>query len=306
MVSPRSRRRAVAWCMEARGYSQRRACRLIGQPRMTQRYSGAPRVDDEQLGRRLVALARKHPKWGYRTMTTIVQREGWNVNRKKVYRLWVQAGLRVPARRPRKKGRARNGENGCVRRRAEHVGHVWSYDFVFDETSDGRRLKWLSVIDEFSRFNLALDVGRHFKSSDVIDVLDRLFKEYGAPEFIRSDNGPEFVAKAVQRWLAQRGVGTLFIAPGSPWENGYVESFNGTLRAELLDQEEFGNVIEARLLGVQWREEYNHLRPHTSLKGKTPAEFMKSAKNGLAGGDRSNDLEEAQDLGTPSFTRNPS
>ena len=210
-------------------------------------------------------------------------------------------GPRVPARRPRKKGRARNGENGCVRRRAEHVGHVWSYDFVFDETSDGRRLKWLSVIDEFSRFNLALDVGRHFKSSDAIDVLDRLFKEYGAPEFIRSDNGPEFVAKAVRRvaWL-KRGVGTLFIATGRPvgeWLRGELQRHAARRAAEPggVRQRDRG----AADSGVQWREEYNHLRPHTSLKGKTPAEFMKSAKNGLAGGDRSDDLEEAQDLGTP-------
>lgn len=289
------------FCQKNRGYSQRRACRLIGQPRMTQRYDEKPRSGDDRLTRRLLQLARKHPKWGYRTMTTIVQGEGWNVNRKRVYRLWVEAGLRVSPRRRRKRVR-RSQDASCAVRRPERVNHVWSYDFVFDETTDGRRLKWLTVVDEHSRFNLALEVKRHFKGSDVIGVLDRLFREYGAPEFIRSDNGSEFVSKDVQTWLTKRGVTTLFVAPGSPWQNGYVESFNGTLRAELLDQEEFVNVLEAQMLAAQWRDEYNHLRPHSSLGGKTPAEFRKSARSDLATARRSNDLEVAQDLGTPSLT----
>jgi transposase InsO family protein len=162
------------------------------------------------------------------------------------------------------------------------------------------------VLEEFARFNLALEVDRHFTSQEVIEVLERLFEEHGAPEFIRSDNGPEFIARAVQRWLAERGVGTLYIEPGSPWENGYVESFNGTLREELLDQEEFGNVLEARMLAVQWRDDYNHLRPHSSLEGLTPAAFMEAARTDLTTGCRSDDLEVPGDPGTPSFTPVPS
>jgi transposase InsO family protein len=239
-------------------------------------------------------------------MTRILRREGWTVNRKKVYRLWVEAGLRVPPRRRRKKRRTGSGENGCVRLRPEYVGHVWSYDFVFDETADGRRLKWLTVLEEFSRFDLALEVDRHFTGKEVIEVLDRLFEEHGPPAFIRSDNGSEFIARAVRKWLAERGVETLYIAPGSPWENGYSESFNGTLRDELLDQEEFGSVLEAKMLAVQWRDDYNHVRPHSSLEGLTPAAFMESKENGFTRGRRSDARRVAQDLGTPSFTLRPS
>jgi transposase InsO family protein len=288
--------------VEKKGHSQRRSCRLIGQPRATQRYEGVARPVDRKLLSRLKRLSQKHPRWGYRKMTKILKGEGWKVNRKKVYRLWVEAGLRVPPRQQRKKRRLGSGENSCIRRRPEYVGHVWSYDFVFDETADGRRLKWLTVLEEFSRFDLALEVERHFTSKEVIEVLDRLFKEYGPPAFIRSDNGPEFIAEAVQKWLEARGVGTLYIEPGSPWENGYVESFNGTLREELLDQEEFGNVLEAKMLAVQWRDDYNHVRPHSSLEELTPAAFMESKKNGFTTGRRSDDLEVPKDLGTPCFT----
>jgi len=235
-------------------------------------------------------------------MTEILRREGWKVNRKRVYRLWVEAGLRVPPRRRRKKRRTGSGENSCVRRRPEYVRHVWSYDFVFDESADNRRLKWLTVLEEFARFNLALEVDRHFTSKQVIEVLDRLLEEHGPPAFIRSDNGPEFIARAVQKWLADRGVETLYIDPGSPWENGYTESFNGTLRDELLDQEDFGNVLEAKMLAVQWRDDYNHMRPHSSLEGLTPAAFMESKKNGFTRGLRSDDLEVPKGLGTPSLT----
>jgi transposase InsO family protein len=290
----------------ARGYSQRRACRLIGQPRATQRYEATPREYDKKLIRRMEAIAKEHPRWGYRKVTRILKGEGWKVNRKKVYRLWVQAGLRVPPAKRRKKRRTGSGENGITRHRPEYPGHVWSYDFVFDETADGRRLKWLTVLDEFSRFDLALEVERHFKSRDVIEVLGRLFDEHGAPAFIRSDNGPEFVAHAVQRWLEERGVRTLFIEPGSPWENGYIESFNGTLRDELLNQEEFGSVLEAKMLAVQWRDDYNHLRPHASLEEATPAAYLESQRTDLLRGRRSDDLEVPKGLGTPSLTPEPS
>ena len=234
-------------------------------------------------------------------MTRILRNEGWQVNRKRVYRLWVEAGLRVPRKR-RKKRRLGSGDNGCVRKRPQYVGHVWSYDFVFDETTDGRRLKWLTVLEEFSRFNLALEVDRHFTNTEVIAVLDRLIVEHGAPAFIRSDNGSEFTAGEIRKWLTTRGVRTLYIEPGSPWENGFNESFNGTLRDELLNREVFGNILEARLLGVQWRDEYNHVRPHSSLDGLTPAAFMNSRKNDLVRDRRSHDLEVPKGLGIPEIT----
>jgi transposase InsO family protein len=213
------------------------------------------------------------------------------VNRKRVHRIWQREGLQVPVTR-RKKRRLGHGEHGVVRKRPEHVGHVWSLDFVYDETEDGRQLRWLSVLEEFSRFNLALEVRRSFRSVDVIAVLERLVEEYGFPKFIRCDNGPEFIAKALRKWLEASGVGALYIEPGSPWENGYVESFNGTLRNELLDREVFSNLLEAQLLGVEYRDTYNHERPHSSLADLTPAEFM--AQHPREGADRVRSAEAAE------------
>ena len=228
------------------------------------------------------------------------------MNRKKVYRLWVELGLRVPRKRRRRKHEGRRGENACHIRRAEYVDHVWTYDFAHDTTSDGRTLRWFSVIDECSRVDLALEVERRFPGASVIEVLDRLFSEHGVPAFIRSDHGPEFISKAVRKWLADRGVGTIFVAPGSPWENGYVESFHATLRDELLEREEFGNVLEARLLAAGFRDEYNHVRPHGSLGGQTPMEFRTRAKTGFAGSPRSNDREVPRHLRTPEINTVPS
>lgn len=249
-MSPSSRRRAVRWLEEHKGFSQRRACRLVGQPRMTTRYKPVPRNRDLDLRRRIPALWSRHPRYGYRMVTRLLRREGWRVNRKRVHRIWRREGLQVPVVR-RKRRLLSHGDNSVKRRRPEHASHVWGLDFVHDETEDGRQLRWLSVLDEYSRFNLALEVERSFRSVDVIAVLDRLVDKYGSPDFIRCDNGPEFIAKALRKWLRDRDVGGLYIEPGSPWENGYTESFNGTLRNELLDRDVFSNLLEAKLLAVE-------------------------------------------------------
>jgi transposase InsO family protein len=222
---------------------------------------------------RIHELAKRHPRYGDRRIRALLVREGWRVNRKRVHRIWRLEGLRIP---PAQKKRRRLGssENSCVRRCPEHVHHVWSYDFVFDQTEDGRQLKWLSVLEEFSRFNLALEVQRHFTGKDVVVILHGLFEEHGAPDFIRSDNGPECIAEAVRAWLSDRGVKTAFIDPGAPWENGYTESFNGSLRDELLDREIFGGLLEAKVLAREYRAAYNYCRPHSSLGYQTPGQFL--------------------------------
>jgi putative transposase len=195
---------------------------------------------------------------------------GWRVNHKRVERIWRREGLKVPKKQP-KRGRLWLNDGSCVRLRPEHKGHVWSYDFVMTRTSEGRSLRMLNIIDEYSRECLAILVRRQITSQDVIDVLFELFIFRGIPEYIRSDNGPEFTAKAVRSWLERLGVKTLFIEPGSPWENGYIESFNGKLRDELLNREIFTTLTEAKILIEQWRREYNQIRPHSALGYQPPA-----------------------------------
>jgi putative transposase len=195
---------------------------------------------------------------------------GWRVNHKRVERIWRREGLKVPKKQP-KRGRLWLNDGSCVRLRPEHKDHVWSYDFVMTRTSEGRSLRMLNIIDEYSRECLAILVRRQITSQDVIDVLFELFIFRGIPEYIRSDNGPEFTAKAVRSWLERLGVKTLFIEPGSPWENGYIESFNGKLRDELLNREIFTTLTEAKILIEQWRREYNQIRPHSALEYQPPA-----------------------------------
>lgn len=221
---------------------------------------------------RLHEMARERPRYGTPRVTELLREEGWAVNEKRIARLRRREGLKVP-RKQRKRHRLGTSDNGIVRRRAEFMNHVWSYDFVTDQTEDGRHLKLLPVIDEFTREALALEVGRRFTSEDVIGVLAYLFDVRGAPMFIRSDNGPEFIAGAIREWLAARNVATLFIEPGSPWENAYVESFNSRLRDELLDRELFTSLKEARVVLEDHRLDYNHRRPHSSLGYVTPAAF---------------------------------
>ena len=251
--------------------SERRACQVLSQPRSSQRYERASTDHERPLVKRMLALARKFTRYGYRTITRMLRAEGWKVSRKRIYRLWRQEGLQVPVKQ-RKRRRLGEAGNGVIRRRAERANHVWAYDFVMDQTEDGRRLKFLTVVDEWTRESLAIEVGRHFKSSDVIDVLAGLFAVYGVPEFIRSDNGPEFIAKAVRAWLEKSGVQALFIEPGSPWQNGYNESFNSRFRDLLLNREVFTSELEARILAQEFRYHYNHERPHSALD-RTPAEY---------------------------------
>jgi putative transposase len=254
---------------------ERRACRVLGQSRRTQRYVAKVRHDEPRLVGRMLELVRRHPRYGYRRVWALLRAEGWRVNRKRVWRLWRQSGLKVPQKRGKRR-RLGTSENGCIRRRTQGKNDVWAIDFIFDRTENGRSLKWLSVIDEYTRECLALEVGRTMRASDVIDVLAELVLVRGAPGHLRSDNGPEFVAHAIRSWLECSRVATLYIEPGSPWENGYAESFHARLRDELLGVEVFGTVREARELATGWRLEYNHRRPHSSLGYQTPAAFAGS------------------------------
>jgi putative transposase len=207
----------------------------------------------------------------------MLQAESWQVNHKRVERIWRKEGLKVPQKQP-KRGRLWLNDGSCIRLRPEHKDHVWSYDFVMARTAEGRAFRLLAIIDEYSRECLAILVKRHITSRDVIDVLFELFIFRGIPEHIRSDNGPEFTAKEVRKWLSRLGVKTLFIEPGSPWENGYIESFNGKLRDELLNREIFYTLAEAKILIEQWRKEYNQIRPHSALHYRPPAPEAKTMK----------------------------
>jgi transposase InsO family protein len=228
------------------------------------------RADEHRLTIRVIELARRYGRYGYRRITALLRCEGWRVNAKRVERIWRQEGLKVPRRQP-KRGRLWLSDGSCIRQRAEHKDHVWSYDFVFERTHDGRPIRMLTLVDEFTRECLAIDVERRLDSEDVLERLEALFVSRGTPEYIRSDNGAEFTAKAVREWLGRVGVKTLFIAPGSPWENGYIESFNGKLRDELLDREIFYTLGEAKVLIERWRQEYNMFRPHSALGYRPPA-----------------------------------
>ena len=257
------------------GVSERRACGVIEQPRSSQRYQARPRDGERELVSRMLELVKKHPRYGYRFVWALLREEGFKINRKRVYRLWRREGLKVPVKR-HKRRRLGNSGNGIVRHRATQRDHVWAWDFVHDRTEDGRPLKWLSIVDEYTRECLALEVRRSFKSGDVIDVLKELILIRGTPGHIRSDNGPEFIAQAIVAWMSNARVSTLYIEPGSPWENGYAESFHGRVRDELLDSELFTCLAEAKMLSTQWRLEYNHRRPHSSLGYVAPAVFAAS------------------------------
>lgn len=245
---------------------------MVGQPRSTQRYEGQKRPDEERLREAIRGKARERPRFGSRRITTLLREAGWRVNHKRVERIWREEGLRVPQRQ-RKRRRLGHSANGIVRFRPQSPNHVWSYDFVNDQTEDGRRLKIFELLDEFTRRVFALESGRSFRSRDVIEVLERMVAEHGAPDFLRSDNGPEFIAMAIRRWLEDSGIGTLYIAPGSPWENGYAESFNSRLRDELLDREQFTSLREANVLLEDYRRDHNEQRPHSAHGQRTPDAF---------------------------------
>ena len=250
--------------------SERKVCRALEQPRSTQRYIKQKTKDEDSLTLRVMELASQYGRYGYRRITALLQQEGWGVNHKRVERLWRREGLKVPAKQP-KRGRVGLNDGSCLRLKPEFPKHVWSYDFVLERTQDGRAFRILNVIDEYTRECLAVKVKRHLDHEDVQECLTELFCERGVPVHLRSDNGPEFIANALRDWLNKLRVKPLFIEPGSLWENGYVESFNGKMRDELLNREIFYTLQEAQILIERWRKDYNTIRPHSSLGYRPPA-----------------------------------
>ncbi|CAG1006803.1 putative protein YagA [Phycisphaerales bacterium] len=262
---------------------ERRVCRVLGQARSTQRYTAVPRDGDEALIRRMHELVRQHPRRGYRMICGMLRLDGWRVNVKRVYRLWKQEGFKVPVKQ-HKRRRLGHSENGILRRRAEHKDHVWCVDFIHDRDERGRPLKWLSVVDEYTRECVALEVERGMTAAGVANVLIDLFASRGVPKHIRSDNGGEFIAGTIRRLADLTGVENLYIAPGAPWENGFAESFHSRLRDELLNAEIFLDVLDAKAQARNWREEYNRRRPHSSLGYLPPAVYAATCAG--ASGDR--------------------
>jgi putative transposase len=250
--------------------SERRVCRVIGQPRATQRYQAKVPDDEVGLTAAIIDYASRYGRYGYRRILALLQSDGWMVNHKKMERLWRQEGLKVPQKQP-KRGRLWLNDGSCLRLRPCWPNHVWSYDFVTARTHDGRAFRLLTIIDEYTRECLAIEVARRLDSDAVLYRLTELFVSRRPPDYLRSDNGPEFTATAVREWLSRVGVKTLYIEPGSPWENGYNESFNGKLRDELLNGEIFYTLREAQILIERWRQEYNTIRPHSALGYRPPA-----------------------------------
>jgi putative transposase len=250
--------------------SERRACRVLSQSRSTQRRTPYVPGDELLLIRRMVELATQYGRYGYRRITALLRREGWTVNHKRIERLWRREGLKVPSRQPKRR-RLWFNDGSCIRLRPLRPNHVWSYDFVMTRSHDGRPIRMLAILDEYTRESLAIDVARRLNHQDVLGRLAELFIRKGVPDYIRSDNGSEFTAWAVREWLERLGVKTAYIEPGSPWENGYIESFNGKLRDELLNGEIFDTLLEAKVLTEQWRREYNQVRPHSALGYSPPA-----------------------------------
>jgi len=269
VIAPGSKRQAVRQVVEALEVSERRACQVLGQPRSTQRYDKQVPDDEELLRQRVIELASEYGRYGYRRVTALLRNEGWIVNHKRVQRIWREEGLKVPQKQP-KRGRLWLNDGSVVRLRPLFPKHVWSYDFMEDRTHNGVKFRILNVIDEYTRECLAVTVARRLNSHDVVDVLTDLFIERGVPVHIRSDNGSEFIAKRVRDWLERLQVRPLYIEPGSPWENGYIESFNGKMRDELLNGEIFYSLKEAQILIEMWRRHYNKIRPHSSLGYRTP------------------------------------
>lgn len=271
-MSPSRKRGAVRGLQMQFTVSERRACRVLDQPRSSQRYEAQPRDDEGALVQRMRGLAAERPRYGYRRIAALLRRESWRASASRVLRLWRREGLKVPQKR-RVCRAIGHGAQACHVARATAKNEVWCWDFVFDRTCAGSSLKWLSILDEHTRECLALKVGRGMRAEDVIDTLAELFALRGVPRAIRSDNGPEFVSRAIQRWLQQVDVEARYVAPGSPWQNGYAESFHSRLRDEFLSREEFESLSSARRLTSAWRDDYNHVRPHSSLGYLTPTEF---------------------------------
>lgn len=260
------------------GVSQRKACQTLDQSRSSQRYELRLPVKDAAIIEAIQKHIEKRPRFGYRRITVELRKDRWIVNFKRVYRIWRDHDWAVPKKKGRKKrGHDGGSQNACHKKKPEHINHVWSYDFMHQTLENGRKAKLLSILDEFTRECLTIDVGTRITAQEVIDVLRYLFLVRGEPAYIRSDNGPEFTAKKVKKWLKAMGVKTLFIEPGSPWENGYMESFNGHMRDECLDREIFVGMEELRYICETYRLDYNHHRPHQSLGYLTPAQYAAMA-----------------------------
>jgi putative transposase len=256
---------------------ERRVCKAVGQPRSTQRYERTKAATDAPLVEAMLKVAQKHPRYGYRRVHVMLEQEGFRAGRDRVHRLWRKHGLKVP-RKTRKRRRLGSSEGGITRHAAARIDHVWTYDFVKDQTADGRPIKILTVVDEYTRECLATEVARSITGRGVIRVLRELFLLRGTPAHLRSDNGPEFIASTVRDWLEVNNVGPLYIEPGAPWQNGVGESFNGKLRDECLNLELFGSLAEARVVIEDFRLQYNHRRPHSSLDYRTPAAFASECR----------------------------
>ena len=269
-MSPSRRRGCIDLVRQILNVSERRACLVLGQHRSTQRKVPRGRADEERLRQDIITLSETYGRYGYRMVTGLLNNAGWHVNHKRVERIWRSEGLKVP-RKHKKRGRLWLNDGSCVRLRPKRPNHVWSYDFVHERTHDGRAFRTLNIIDEFSKEALMIRVNRKLNSTDVVDALTDLFILRGPPAYIRSDNGPEFVAEKVRKWITTVGAKTAFIEPGSPWENGYCESFNSRFRDELLNGEIFYSLKEAQIIIEKWRVHYNTVRPHSSLGYKPPA-----------------------------------
>jgi putative transposase len=262
---------------ERLGLSERRACRIAGQHRSSQRHEPKRAPDDAVLRRRLRAIAAKKPRWGYRRAHAHLLSEGFTLNRKRVQRVWREEGLRVPARKRKRRRLGESSAEGANRLRATHPGHVWALDFQHDATTDGRELKFLNVVDEFTREALAIEVERTIDADQTVATLQAIVTDRGiAPENIRADNGPELTARVLREWCQAGSTDTAYIDPGSPWQNPYAESFNARVRDELLDVEEFGSLAEAQLLAADYRDEYNERHPHSALGMMSPSRFAAS------------------------------
>lgn len=250
--------------------SERRACKLVGLHRNTKRYEPKKDERNKEITKKVISYASQYGRYGYRRVTALIRNEGIRVNHKRIHRIWRKEGLKIPEKQP-KRSRLWFSDGSCIRKQPQFKNHVWSYDFVHDQTDDGRTFKMLTVIDEFSRECLTIEVARKINSMNVIEVQSDLFITKGVPKYIRSDNGPEFIASRLRNWLQRLKSNPIYITPGSPWENGYIESFNGKLRDELLNGEIFYSLRAAQVLIEKWRKEYNTIRPHSSLGYKPPA-----------------------------------
>jgi transposase InsO family protein len=264
------RRRLIDHVCDVAQISERRACSTLNIHRSTYRYQARKRPDEERLRVAITDLVYEYGAYGYRLVTGTLRNQGWKVNHKRVERIWREEGLKIPAKQKKRK-HLWFTDGSCVRLRPEYRNHVWSYDFVMDRTSNGKAFRMLTLIDEYTRECLAIMVDRTLTRHDVLECLEDAFVRQGVPKHIRSGNGPEFRAKQVCEWLTEIGVKTQFIEPGSPWENGYNESFNGTLRRELLDREVVDTMYETKVLVERWRKEYNTVRPHSALNYRPPA-----------------------------------